>query len=250
MKINSKKIFYCIIITVWISLSYFGYFTQNLIFEIEHGKPRYEDRIQNMWNGKIIQSGHYKGEVMRNGIKYKRYAFHTYLQAWPNVNNYSLLEVMLPMDVMVEPIINYVRGNFSSDKTTTTIYIHTNSDLNLDNIPNEVVNYERNRIPPTIERESMFEKKDYHTIICLYITKEGIGSKIMAGKPNGSDFVWDGPFELTTKPAAYKGGWWSPDDRFAYAGMILTIPIDAITMPIQIPLAILFYNMNRGMSPR
>jgi hypothetical protein len=212
--------------------------------------PNYNHYVKDVWNGKCIYVGWYLGEITRGGIKYRRYGFDQ-VATWPNTSN-TALEILLPVSPGVEPLLSYISpGVVTLPYYDTVLFVHTRPDCNLTTLPAEIESYFQNIMPcPRFPSKTMFEAKGTPTIISLFITKKGVGSKIMAGQPDGKKFVWQGPYTCTHKPSAYSGEWSSPLDRIGYAFVLFTVPLDIITLPVQIPVGIMSYRMVEGLSDR
>lgn len=227
-----------------------GCMTNEVIRHVEHGKPRFDCYAKGVSDARDMIPGRSCGDTTNNGTKYRRFVFNRAVP-WPNASRLTSLEVLLPLELRAEPLLSAVGEAFPppNREVDSLLFIRTSHDCALTAVQERAVSYWQHHLSPSTRSAAKPVATDHGTIICLFVTKAGVGSEIMAGRPDGQGFVWQGPYTCMSKPPAYTGKWWSAWDRLGYAAMVLSVPLDVITLPVQIPVAIFMCWVGAGMSP-
>ncbi len=226
-----------------------GCLTSRLVKRIEHGKPRHEEWARDVWARHYFASGEYLGKTSREGTEVHRFVFHQVV-IWPTARVEPSIEIDLPVAGGGEPVISAASAMQRPRQGVAILYLRALSALDCAAVRDAVVRGRQSGWLQTAAARAALEVRDHPAVLCLGATVEGVGSEMLAGNFDGEKIIWSGSYVVSRRPPAFTGRWWSPMDRVGYLALMVTVPIDIATLPLQAPVLIATYLMNRGMSPR
>jgi len=174
-------------------------------------------------------------------MNYRRFVF-AQVTAWPSKYAGKPLEVLVPLGGAGEPRMAYLEDRLSHQMycncgednaydpidVDTFLLVQTSKSIDLEALAARATSSaERTYSPSRLNRLWNDPMKPPY-LVCLQMTREGTGSKVVTGHWEPDGYQWQDPYVCTSKPAAFTGTWWTPAHNLMYLGYVVTVPVDIV----------------------